>query len=297
MKNTKLNVRSLMSFFVTAAFLVCVVTGIIIFITPQGRIANWVDWELLGLLKEDWANIHIIFGTLFLIAGIIHLYPYNWPSFKAYLAKREKGRLNFKKPRKELIVASVLAVVLVFGSITQIPPFSYVFDFNAWAKDAWVVSDDYQPPFGHAEEVALSSFSKKMNMDLKKAVAEMRTLGLEFEGPRQSLGEIAKLNGMSAMDVYMLIKKFERQPEAVSVSAYTPELVEERFNGTGVGKKTLTEFCEKIGFPLDKAKKRLAKAGIDATGTETMKDLANTLKVTPVDVLKLVLVKSDHAAN
>ena len=292
MDKKNLNVRSLMTFFVAASFLACIITGIVIFITPQGRIANWVDWELLGLPKEDWANIHIVFSVLFIIAGIIHLYPYNWPTFKAFLARRENGRLNMKKPRKEVIFALLLAGVLITGAVTKAPPFSYLFDFNAWAKEAWVVSDDFQPPFGHAEEVALASFSKKMNMDLKKAVAELRSHGLKFEGPRQSLGEIAKLNGMSAMDVYMRIKKFEKQPEAVAASAYTAELVEERFNGTGVGKKTLTQLCEKIGFPMDKAKKRLSKAGVEATGTETMKDLANKLKVTPIDILKLVLVKS-----
>jgi len=76
MDKKNLNVRSLMTFFVAASFLACIITGIVIFITPQGRIANWVDWELLGLLKEDWANIHIVFSVLFIIAGIIHLYPY-----------------------------------------------------------------------------------------------------------------------------------------------------------------------------------------------------------------------------
>ncbi len=291
MDKKKLNVRSLMTFFVAASFLASIITGIAIFVSPQGRIANWVDWELLGLFKEDWANIHIVFSVLFIIAGIVHLYPYNWPTFKAFLAKRENGRLNLKKPRKEVIFALILAGVLVTGAVTKAPPFSYLFDFNAWAKEAWVVSDDYQPPFGHAEEVALTSFSKKMNMDLEKAVAELRSQGLKFEGPRQSLGVIAKLNGMSAMDVYMRIKKFEKQPEAVSASAYTPELVEERFNGTGVGKKTLAEMCEKTGFSIDKAKKRIAKAGVEATGGETLKELANALKVTPIDVLKLVLIK------
>ena len=43
------------------------VTSIILFITPQGRVAYWADWRLMGLTKTDWGNIHIVVGFLFLI--------------------------------------------------------------------------------------------------------------------------------------------------------------------------------------------------------------------------------------
>lgn len=221
MEKKSLNIRAMTSFLVAAAFLVSIVTGIVLYIVPQGRIANWVDWNLLGLLKDDWAQIHIIFGLLFLIFGIVHLYPYNWPTFKAYLAKRTKGRLDYRRPKKELVFASVIAVLLVAGSIYKVPPVSYVFDFNAWAKDAWVISAEYEPPFGHAEEFSLAGFAKKMNMDLDPAVAELRAIGFEFDGPRQSLGGIAKANGVSAMDLYLRIKKFERQAEPAKAAACT----------------------------------------------------------------------------
>ena len=223
MKNKPFNMRSMTAFLVTAAFLLSAVTGIVLFIVPQGRIANWVDWRFVGMLKDEWANIHITFGLLFLIFGILHLYPYNWPIFKAYLAKRTAGRLDYRRPRKEFVVASVLSVLLVVGAAANLPPVSYLFDFNTWAKDAWVVSKDYEPPFGHAEELSLTSFAKKMNMDVDAAMTELRAKGLTFDGPRQSIGEIAKANGASAMDVYMLIKQFETAPEPVDVGEYTPE--------------------------------------------------------------------------
>ena len=291
MENKPFNMRSATAFLVTAAFLLCAVTGIVLFIVPQGRIANWVDWRFVGMLKDEWAQIHITFGLLFLIFGILHLYPYNWPIFKAYLAKRTAGRLDYRRPRKEFVATGVLSVLLVVGAAASLPPVSYLFAFNDWAKDAWVVSKDYEPPFGHAEELSLTSFTKKMNMDLDAAMAELRAKGLAFDGPTRSLGEIAKANGISAMDVYMLIKKFETAPEPVDVAEYTPEKIEELFSGRGVGRKTLAEFCAEIGFPVDQALARLKAAGAEVTADLTTKDIATALDVTPIDVLKIALVK------
>ncbi|MCG8510736.1 MAG: DUF4405 domain-containing protein [Rhodospirillales bacterium] len=295
MEKKSLNIRSMTTFLVTAAFLLCAVTGIVLYIVPQGRIANWVDWRLLGLLKDEWAQIHIVFGLLFLIFGIVHLYPYNWPTFKAYLAKRTKGRLDYKRPKKEIVFASIIAALLVAGSIVKAPPLSYLFDLNAWAKGSWVVSAEYEPPFGHAEEFSLTGFAKKMNMDLEKAMTEMRAKGLEFESAKQSIGEIAKANGVSAMDVYLLIKKFESKPEPAALADYTAETVEEHFSGKGVGRMKLAEFCAGNGFPIATAKQRLAGAGAEVSGEETIKEIAASMNATPIDVLKIVLVRPEGA--
>lgn len=291
MDNRPFNMRSTTAFLVTAAFLLSGVTGIVLFAVPQGRIANWVDWKLIGLLREDWVQVHLVFGLLFLVFGVIHLFPYNWPTFKAYLAARTKGRLDFRRPRKELIVSLAIAALLVVGAITKAPPVSYLFDFNAWVKDAWVAGPDYQPPFGHAEELSLAGFAKRMNMDLDRAVTELKGRGMAFAGPQESLGQIAKANAMSAMDLYMLIKPFERAPEAApAVARYTAESVEEAFSGKGVGRKSLADMCAETGLDLALAKARLETAGVKADDGQTMKALADILKVTPIDVLKILLI-------
>lgn len=292
------NMRSTTAFLVTAAFLLCGVTGLVLFAVPQGRIANWVDWKLIGLLREDWAQVHLVFGLLFLVFGVIHLFPYNWPTFKAYLAARTKGRLDFRRPRRELVLSLAVAVLLTAGAIAKAPPLSYLFDFNAWVKDAWVVSPDYQPPFGHAEELSLVSFAKRMNMDLDKATAALKERGIAFAGPQESLGAIARANGLSAMDLYILIKPFERPAEAVPATGaprYTAESIEQAFEGKGIGRKTLAQMCADTGVDVAVARERLRKAGIADDGGRTLKELADALKVTPIDVLKTLLL--DKAAG
>jgi hypothetical protein len=288
------NMRAMTAFMVTAAFVFCVVTGVVLFAVPQGRIANWVDWRLLGLLKEEWAQVHLVFGLLFLVFGVFHLIPYNWPTFKAYLAARRQGRLDFRRPRRELLAGLAVSLLLAAGSIAAVPPFSHLFDFNAWVRDAWVTGPEYQPPFGHAEELSLASFAKRMNMDLEAATAALKARGLAFGGTQESLSRIAKANGMSAMDLYMLIKPFERTVEAMPPAArYTPEMVEERFEGKGIGRKTVAEMVTETGVDPAAVAARLLKAGIAAANGRTLKELADAHQMTPVDVLKVMLVADD----
>ena len=53
MIKNKQSLRSLIAFLVTWAFAVLTVTGIVLYIVPQGRIAYWTHWSLAGLDKEQ----------------------------------------------------------------------------------------------------------------------------------------------------------------------------------------------------------------------------------------------------
>lgn len=59
-------------------------TSIILYIVPQGRVAYWSNWQLWGLSKTQWGNIHVNIGILFLIAISFHIY-YNWKPILFYL--------------------------------------------------------------------------------------------------------------------------------------------------------------------------------------------------------------------
>ena len=50
------------------SFLLMVLTSVVLYIVPQGRVAYWADWRLWGLSKSDWGNIHINMGFVFLVA-------------------------------------------------------------------------------------------------------------------------------------------------------------------------------------------------------------------------------------
>ena len=69
--------RALISVLVALGFLMLAVTGMVLFIAPPGRVANWTDWSILGLRKSEWGAVHIWFGLLFLAVSVWHL-ALNW---------------------------------------------------------------------------------------------------------------------------------------------------------------------------------------------------------------------------
>jgi len=286
-QNQKIHKRGLTSFFTLFGFVIMSVTGLVLYIVPAGRVSYWVNWELLGLTKTQWGNIHILSSILFIVAGAFHTY-FNWKPLMHYFKDRITRSV---KLRKELWIATAVSILVVLSSLFPIPPMSYLLDFNQFIKDAWVVKDDYEPPFGHAELMSLKVFAQKMDIDLARAEAELRKNGIAYESAEQTLEEIGIINDVSPMSIYMLIKKFEPEVATDEVNSYSPEGVELEFSGTGIGNRSLASVCEKTAIPLETALARLKRNQIGAEANETLKDIAEKHKLNPIDLLKAILVE------
>jgi hypothetical protein len=51
--------RALTSVLMTLGFVLLAASGIVLFLSPPGRVANWTNWTILGLRKSDWGGVHI----------------------------------------------------------------------------------------------------------------------------------------------------------------------------------------------------------------------------------------------
>ena len=78
------------------SFILLLLTAIILYIEPHGRVAYWTKWNFLGLEKDQWGNIHLFSGLLFLVAGGFHLY-YNWKPLIGYLSGKIETGLRYKR--------------------------------------------------------------------------------------------------------------------------------------------------------------------------------------------------------
>jgi hypothetical protein len=200
-----MNKRGLITLLTSFGFLTLTVTSIALFIVPQGKIAYWIDWRLLGLSKQDWTNIHILSGLIFIIAGVFHLI-YNWKPFVNYLYAKFSGLLGLKK---EFAIATAVFALIISSAIFSLPPLQSIIDLNAAIKESWVANTEAIPPFGHAEQMHFKRFAKKQGIDLDKALAELEKNNIHVEDVKTSLEEIAKANRTTPMNIYMVIKKFE----------------------------------------------------------------------------------------
>jgi hypothetical protein len=286
MLKNKQSSRSLIAFIVTWAFGILTITGLVLYIVPQGRVAFWTHWSLLSLNKQQWGDVHMMFGGIFIIAGMVHLY-YNWKPFKKFLAEKARGHLQIKQ---EFVVAMVFSVVIVVMSIFHIPPVSWVFDLNETLKDSWVTRPELEPPFGHAEEVSLAGISRRMGLDLEQSMAALKRNGYKFNGPQDSLEKIANANATTPMAVYELIRPYELQRAPIPITGMTVEEVENRYAGTGLGRKTLAEVCEKVEIGITSCVERLTVKGFEIGAEDKLKQVAERYDINPIDVLKMLLV-------
>lgn len=284
MIKNKQSARSLTAFIVTWSFLIITITGLVLYIVPQGRIAYWVHWSLAGLEKEQWGWVHMMFGGVFIVAGVVHLY-YNWKPFKKYFSERAKGHLQIKQ---EIVVATAFTVAVFILSVFNLPPASWIIDLNDEIKAAWVTSPEVEPPFGHAEEVSLSGIAKRMHIDLNMAMAELKKNNIKFESPKESLEQIARNNHKTPMQIYELIS-IHKKKEVIQIQSLSVEEIEDKLAGTGLGRKSFDELSLALGFDLETALKKLSDKGIKAEKSDSLRNVGDDNEMSPMDLLKIIV--------
>ncbi len=203
MAESKFNLRAHVSVLTTFSFVVMVITGIVLYVEPHGRVAYWTDWRLLGLGKDDWDGIHIVTALLFLVAVGFHTW-FNWKALVRYL----KGKLQQGKRRLREVVAAI-ALVLLFsvGAAAGWQPFQLLLDLNEHAKASWATDSTQQPPFGHAEMGSVVSLCRKLGMDVSKAMANLIQEGIEVQDSRQTIKEIASRSGRTPREVFRIMRR------------------------------------------------------------------------------------------
>ena len=57
-----------------SAFIVMILTGLVLLLAPPGEIAYVTNWDLLDLSKQGWRTVHVIVAVLFLVTFGFHVY-------------------------------------------------------------------------------------------------------------------------------------------------------------------------------------------------------------------------------
>jgi hypothetical protein len=239
---------------------------------PQGRIAYWADWRLWGLTKEQWGSVHINNGILFLIALFFHIY-YNWVILKAYFKNNRKKLRVFTR---EFNMSIMITLVFIFGTLTEVPPFSTVLNISDSIKDD--AARFYgEPPYGHAELSSLKTFSKKLNLDLDKVISKLRSSGIKVRDEKQTLKQISEANKISPKDIYSYIKPADTGSRELPV---TPP--------PGFGNRNLADICHEYNLNIKVVLRGLSDKGVRASETETVKGIAEKNDREPMEIFELI---------
>lgn len=275
-----MNLRKITSLTAFLSFIVLLLTSIILYIVPHGRVAYWSDWHLWGLTKTQWGNLHINVGFLFLFAMFLHIYL-NWKPIVNYLKNASKNVVVFTG---NFNVAMALLILFSLGTLFNIPPMSWILNLNDSIKEAAI--DKYgEPPYGHAELSSLKILTKKTELDLDESLERLRKAGINFQDESQSVLEVAELNQMTPKEIFSIMK-----PEPVS--GEVPSLPKNP--QPGLGKKALNELCEQYGLDVTEVIQILKDNNIAADENMSLKAIAEKNQTSPIDVYTILWEKMNN---
>ncbi len=265
----KFSWRAFISFGLTYAIIVLLVSGVMLYVSPPGRYAHWVNWTLWGFTKEGWQAIHTLFSFGFVVLSVLHLIWINWRAFVWYIKSKSSVRFNKKR---EFISSTVVVLVLFFGTVFSVPPFKNVMDVGGYFTDSWEKVEE-RAPVPHAEQLTLAELSVQMDLSsVDEITRKLKAHEIVFENTDvQTLQEIAKVNNTTPIAVYNIISKQAANQK----------------QGSGIGRKTVEDFALELGKSVDEVMAILKENNIEAKSTETLRTIGENNNMPPRDVYKL----------
>lgn len=257
MKSIKWKV--LTSFLLTLSFFSASLSGVLLYFSPRGRIANWTEWTLVGLTKTEWTSIHLTAVAVVLITALLHLFWFNWRVFLSYLKRSATGAV-MRYPR-ELGAAVVLFLVITLGTLFQWPGVYALINGRTAVEDSFEIAAN-QPPVAHAEELTVRTFAADiLEKPVEEVLSRLEKLGW-VAAAEETFVELAENYGVSPKTIYDELLK-----EPVKTGT-----------GAGWGRMSLKEVAETQGVDLETLLKRAEEMGATGlTGDELVKDVAESL--------------------
>ncbi len=249
--------RVFISFGLFIALFMMLVSGVILYISPPGRVANWTDWRLIGLTKTGWRNQHLIFGFAFTLLSLFHLFLVNWKAFLCYLKTKTAEGV---RPPTELLAILLFSSFFGVGTYYGLEPFSAIIQFGNRISSSWEVQEK-RAPIPHAELMTLTELSQQPGMggDPEALKAKLEKAGLIVASSKETLAAIAEANGMAAERVYEMLA-----PEEQGKS---------KLGGKGFGRRTLQQIADESGVSATSLQLALRQKGIEAKTDTPLKTI------------------------
>ena len=194
--------RRFISLVLFLSFVLLAFSGLALYLRPEGSIAHWTGWSLLGINKKGWEGVHTFFCITFLLAAAVHL-AFNWKLILRYLSG---GIDTNRRIRRELIAAAGLVIIVLALAILRIPPASKVMEWRSAIKNGTVVIQ-IQAPEPDFEKRSLKEISAFLGVSIDQISRILKAEGMAVMSPDDSLEKIARQNRMSPQNLYGFILK------------------------------------------------------------------------------------------
>ncbi len=282
-----MNMRKITSMTMIWSLIVLTFNSIVLYVVPEGRIANWADWRFWGLDKHDWSAQHTTVGFLFIFAGLLHIY-YNWKPLVSYMKNKAKSFSLFTAASN---IGLGLTLIFVIGTYLNVPPMSTIVDFSVQIKDG-AVTKYGDPPYGQAQSSSLQGFTSRLGLDLEKSRELLAEAGISVEDDKEMIADIASRSDKTPQQIYEIIK-------SANNPATTQPMSDEHVPATdaggvtapqsGMGKKTIPQLCEEIGEDCAMIIEGLEQRGMSIDPDQKLKDLAADNGTGPMQIYETIV--------
>jgi hypothetical protein len=268
--------KSFVSFSLVWSFLIVLISGIVLYIAPPGRVSNWSNWALFGFSKAGWQAIHTIFSLTFVFLSVFHLIVFNWKVLWFYFVSKTSNGIN---KQKELFVSIALVIVVFLGTYFNTQPFKAVMDFSEWTTESWEIIEE-QAPVPHAELLTIRELSGKyIKMSSDSILLLIRGKGLKADSTGQTISKISELNNLTPAKLYSIIF-----PASHDKSIKT----ENKIQLQGLGRKTINDISKELGKNVNDVIEVLRKNNISAIPEDKIKIIADRTGKMPTEIMKII---------
>lgn len=193
--------RNFVTYALALSSLVVAVSGVVLFLRPEGSLARWVGWSVLGADKPQWEALHIASVSLFLAAALAHAW-YNWNAIAAAVSARlPRAPRRHLRLRPEFVAALAAVGFVTAGSLANWQPFTALNDLRSAVKDGrFAVAAP--PPASNADRMSVRELCARIPLDPAEAAANARARGLALTDASKTLGEAAAELGVSPEALY-----------------------------------------------------------------------------------------------
>ena len=253
------------------SFVIIFASSAVLYFIPDRGVTGWTAWSFLGLDKQQWDNLHINLGILFLVLIVWHIY-FNWKPIKAYL----KVKKEWKVFTREFNIALIVIALFTAGTITMTFPLSFLVNIGNGIK-ARNSLDDGNPPFAYAEYATLEDFALITHTDPTQALQKLKSKGIHINTPQETLKEIASHNHTSPRKLFALMR-------GPSTWIHLPSSLP-----VGIAKKSIKQLAQEYRIDAGAFIAHLQHYGIKATPESTFKRLAKIHNLHPAQLYNMLL--------
>jgi hypothetical protein len=258
--------RAFTTLIVVLGFAALLVSGGVLFLSPPGRVANWTQWQILGLTKHGWSDLHVVFSALFLVAGVVHL-AFNWRPLLHHLGARMAGKVGF---RPEWVAAILVGLVVFAGTRAKVAPISTLLAWSEQLRNGWEQPRE-RAPIPHAELLTLGELAKEAGVAPEEALRRLESKGIQGATLDRQVQLIADDARVTPARVYEIIGKRDGPSAAGSEAGHSAK---GPGAGGGPGWMTLEKYCVEQQLDLTTVQAALTKRGIRFAADQTLREIA-----------------------